>query len=246
MIWQKIKNFVGELIFPNKIKCMFCGEELNGQNSNETCNECMSTLPFIMHACPRCGVCLTDNNFGVCINCKANNYYFDTARAPLNYTDKVVDVVHLLKYENAKYLISGMVDYMADCYAAWNIVPDFVCAVPSHPSRVKQRGYNQAELLAEEFCKRFNLTYLPLCLKVKETPSQTTLSFKDRRTNLTDCFAANPIHLDKIKNKIVLVIDDVVTTGSTVSEVAKVLKKAGAQQVHVLSFAHTPAPKDEE
>ncbi len=247
MKWQKIKNFIENLIYPNKIKCMFCGDELNGKNSNETCTNCMETLPFIRRACLRCGVSLPDEDEGnVCIHCKKLNYFFDFARAPLDYTGRVITAVHNLKYDNAKYLITGMVDYMSDCYAAWDIKPDMVCAVPSHINRLKERGYNQAELLAEEFCARFNLTLLPLCLKVKETASQATLSFKDRRENLTDCFKINPDHRASVKGKNILIIDDVVTTCSTVNEVAKVLKHAGANKIYVLSFAHTPIPTDED
>ncbi len=242
MNFRRIGKFLGDLIYPDGIKCIFCGDELNGLESNETCARCYSALPFIQNACPRCGVSMP-NNDGVCMNCKNFNYDFDTARAAVDYTGMVVNIIHNFKYNNQPYLARPLADYMCDVYANWNITPDYVCPVPSHKTRLKQRGYNQAELLARAFVKRFKLHYADLCLKIKETPNQASLPFKKRRTNLIGSFAVNPACKKLIKNKIILLVDDIVTTGSTASEVAKVLKQAGAKQVHVLSIAHTPAPE---
>lgn len=240
---MKFGNWLLDLIFPTKLKCIFCDEELDGTTSNCTCAECYRKLPFIRSYCKRCGVSVVKGD-EICLNCKSTNYSFEFARAVFDYTGEVMNVVHKLKYNGLKFLSEPIAGFMCDCFASSNMEADIICAVPLHPNRLKERGFNQSELLARVLANKFKIPYLKLCNKVKENPSQTNLDFKHRRNNVKDVYALNPAHRKDIKGNNILLIDDVFTTGATSNEIAKVLKSAGANKVFVLTFAHTPTPKD--
>ena len=100
---QKIKDFgnkILNLMYPKNIKCMFCAEELNQKSYNCTCENCLEILPFIKHACEKCGSLMNDNQQGVCIKCKRNNFYFTQAKSVFAYDDVVIKVVHGIKYSS--------------------------------------------------------------------------------------------------------------------------------------------------
>ncbi|MBQ9795392.1 MAG: ComF family protein [Clostridia bacterium] len=239
---QKIKNLSSKilnLIFPENIKCMFCGEELNQNSYNCTCEECLNTLPFISRACSRCGTQLNEEEYGVCFRCKTKNYNFVEAKAVFEYKDLPLQVVHNLKYNNKRYLIKYIVKYLVDFYGRWNLFADYVTYVPMFSKKEKERGFNQAKLMAENFAIQTEIPFINCCEKIKDTRSQTNLNSKERMENIKDCFKFKSEYKKDIKNKTVLIIDDIVTTGATTSELSKVLLSAGASSCYVLSFAHT-------
>ena len=236
---SKIKDAILNLIFPKNIKCMFCTGELNQNSYNVTCENCLETLPFITNDCERCGSQIGENQTGVCLKCKNTNYYFNQAKSVFVYVDKPLNVVHNLKYNGKKFLAEYMVKYMLDVYAKWNAFVEIVTYVPMFKQKEKARGYNQAKLLAEEFSKNVNIPCYNLCSKVVDTSSQTQLDNKARMKNVEDSFAFNNEFKDTVNGKRILIIDDVITTGATTSEISKVLKAAGAKECYVLSFAHT-------
>ncbi len=239
---QKIKRFgsyLKNLLFPKHIKCVFCGNELATDFYNDTCPECLNNLPFITNYCDRCGVPVKVGTLGVCQTCKTTNYNFTFARAVFEYKDKVVKVVRKLKYHNGKYLVNSMANSMKELYLTKNLSADLVTNIPMHIKRFKTRGYNQSKLLAENFAKQVNLPCIELCSCVVEKPSQTSLSFAERKENVKNTFAFNKEFKEQIKDKVILIIDDVITTGATTSELAKVLIENGAKACNVLTFAHS-------
>lgn len=117
----------------------------------------------------------------------------------------------------------------------WILIP-----IPLSSSKLKKRGYNQSEILAKNLAKKFDFPVYNLLERVKETKSQFNLSKKERKENMTGAFALNSkllIHNSELKNANIFLIDDVLTTGTTLSEAAKVLKKAGAKSVWGIAFA---------
>ena len=241
---MKFLNKIWKLLFPNDIKCIFCGEELDGTTSNLTCANCYRSLPFIKTFCSRCGVSVAEGNTGVCFNCKNANYSFDKARAVFDYSGDVIKVVHKYKFGGIKDLSNPLSGFMCDAFALMDIEADIICAVPLHANRLKERKFNQSELLARDIENKFKIPYLELCVKEKESPSQTTLDFKGRRDNVKDVFAINKEYKKQIKGKTILVIDDIFTTGATCDELAKILKSAGAKCVNIFTLAHTPTPNN--
>ena len=218
---------------------MFCNEELNRNAYNSTCEHCLSTLPFITNACLKCGSQMNENQTGICIKCKRNNFYFTNARSIFRYESTPLQVVHQIKYSNKLYLVEPVVKYLLDSYATWNMFPDIVTNVPMFPKKEKERGYNQSTLIAKLFCEKANLNFVELCSKVKDTASQTSLNTKERFKNVEDSFALKPEYKKLIKDKTILIIDDVITTGATTNELSKILLMNGANCCYVLTFAHT-------
>ena len=123
---------------------------------------------------------------------------------------------------------------MANVYLEEDLSCDIITFVPMHPKRLKKRSYNQAELLAKELSKILNVQLVDCLQKVKDTKNQAKLSREERIKNLSDSFKVDK---NLVKNKAVLLVDDVLTTGSTADTVSKVLIKAGAEKVRVLTLA---------
>ena len=236
---SKFKDTILNLIYPKNIKCMFCMGELNQNSYNATCENCLEILPFIKNPCERCGSAMNENQKGVCLKCKNTNYNFAQAKSVFEYVDLPLSVVHNLKYNGKKYLAEYMVRYLLDIYATWNVFADFVTCVPMFETKEKARGYNQSKLLSQEFSKQVKVPFYEFCSKVVDTTSQTELNTQERINNVKDSFALKPEYKKTIKGKSILIIDDVITTGATTSEIAKVLLRAGAKECYALSFAHT-------
>lgn len=243
---SKFKDTILNLIYPKNIKCMFCTGELNQNSYNATCENCLEILPFIKNPCERCGSQMNENQKGVCLKCKNTNYSFKQGKSVFEYTNLPLNVVHNLKYNGQKYLSEYMVRYLLDIYATWNVFADFITCVPMFEQKEKVRGYNQSKLLAEEFSKQVKVPFYEFCVKAVDTVSQTELNTQERMKNIKDSFAFKSEYKKTIKGKTVLIIDDVVTTGATTSEIAKVLISAGAKECYVLSFAHTKLKQTQE
>ena len=143
----------------------------------------------------------------------------------------------MLKFGNKKYISAELAKMMTDTFIEEEMCADVVTFVPMTAKEIKERGYNQSELLAEEVAKRLNLPITSTVLKIKETDKQKRLTAKERRENLKGVFAV----ADKtaIKGKRILLVDDVITTGATVNECSAVLKKAGATKVSSLTACIT-------
>ena len=224
-------------IFPNHYKCITCGKEIN-YNGFDFCDECIKNLPQINgKICLRCGEPL-GSIANYCLNCKNSKHYFKKNLSAFTYEKPISDHIMNLKYKKKKYLGEIFTGFLVQKYIELGIMADVVIPVPLHPNRLKERGYNQAEIIAKPLSEKLNI---PLVLdaieRVKDTPKQSlSKSHQDRALNIKDAFKI--INKNQIKDKVVLLIDDVYTTGSTLSECAKVLLKAKAKEVYCLTVAH--------
>lgn len=236
----EFKNRLLKFIYPNGMKCIFCGDELNQNEYNSTCEDCLKTLPFIKNSCARCGNPMYDNLDNVCFSCKTNNYHFVKAFSVFEYKNEVLQTIHRFKYHSGKYLYKPLAKFMLDFYATQNINVDYITYVPMFKKKEKLRGYNQAKLLAEEFSNNIKIPCVCFCDKIVDKSSQTDLDFKSRHENVKDTFKFNSNFRKEIKNKRILIIDDIFTTGSTTDEICKVLIEHGASECYVFTIAHTP------
>jgi competence protein ComFC len=151
-------------------------------------------------------------------------------------------IVYKLKY---KPYVSDLVPLLSDLLfegiiqnpSFMSVLPSItaISAIPLHSLKLRARGYNQAELLAKELGKKLHLPYQELLIRTKQTPSQVGLKKEDRKTNIIGAFLSRSNQKDTGCN--ILLVDDVLTTGATVSEAAKVLKKSGVKSVYGVTLA---------
>ena len=167
------------------------------------------------------------------------------AVSSFKYEGTAKHLVYKLKYGGAKYAALPLSKYLVEAYKDSKIQNiDIVTCVPLSKERLKSRGYNQAQVLAEEFCKLLLLENTTLTQnynlikRVKNTPTQTSLTKLERRENLKDAFVYCE-EKDEIKGKNILIIDDIFTTGATVEELTNVFKKNKAGKVYCLTCCHT-------
>jgi ComF family protein len=177
----------------------------------------------------------------LCRGIRCAGLSFARARSAAVYDGAVRSSIHALKFGRHRQVAEVLGGLMADL-AVYDLVlaaSRVVVPVPLHPSRMRERGFNQAELLAGPVAMRLELPIRPeLLRKVVNTPAQSTLSAKDRHATVTGSFAPGA----PVEHVAILLIDDVLSTGATASECARVLLAAGAGQVTVLTAAAAVLP----
>lgn len=237
---QKFLSGLADLLFPPR--CAVCG---TGMERDGFCEDCLARVSFIgSPMCPRCGLPYpveegggADHLCGECIaESKQGGRHFSVARSVGVYKDSILEVVHRFKYGGklpAGRLLGSMMAERAGGFFEMRRF-DVVVPVPLHRERLKQRGFNQSLVLAREIAARFDLPVDFESLKrLRDTGPQASLGGSERRDNVRGAFAA----AGSIKGKRVLLIDDVMTTGSTVRECARALAGKGALEVAVYTVA---------
>lgn len=149
-------------------------------------------------------------------------------------------VCPVCEYEKVFALVPLLVDHLFQFIEESNLIlgeRTTIAFVPSHQFKIFERGFNQVELLAKELSRRLNLECLPLLEKIKETPSQTSLSKEERLRNVEDSFRVKKEWVSKLEGRDILLLDDVFTTGATLLECSKVLKKSNARFIYLLTLA---------
>ena len=173
-----------------------------------------------------------------CANCAHRTLHFDNAVAVYRSRGIVRKLVHEFKYNRQRYLCHPLSDWLAETLDDLRLRDrrfDFIVPVPLHPTRERERGFNQAQLLAEGLAARSHLPVRPALERIRYTTTQTQFDRHERMENLRDAFRLRK--KEDVRDCRVLLIDDVLTTGSTLSECAHVLKKAGALTVHAATAA---------
>ena len=233
LVW----NGVLDVIYPPK--CLVCGAE----EAEPLCAACRGeVLPLHPPFCDRCGVPVAAGRL-VCPPCETGpEPYFAWSQAVGQYTGVLRTAIHRLKYESKGALarplgelLSGAFDTSTPLISKCQQF-DCVVPVPLHPSKLRSRGFNQAERIARVAAEQ---RAIPLdtagLLRIRKTRTQTAFHATERRRNVEGIFdTQSPLYFD---GKSVLLIDDVMTTGSTVNECARVLRNAGAKRVAVLALA---------
>jgi competence protein ComFC len=229
-----------DLVYPPS--CLICEQ----YDRPAICDDCHASFEPIPE--PVCVVCGRPETDGVpCRLCTLmaaeGGWGFDAARAAGIYWGPLRHAVHLLKYRNVELLGEPLGAYLANRVVAEGLLAseeraaiEVVVPLPLHPGRERSRGYNQAALLAAPVAEMLGVPLLPLAVRrVKRATPQVGLSPEMRRRNVgTEMFAADPA---LVQGKSVLLVDDVFTTGATVSACARALKAAGASSVRVVTLA---------
>lgn len=229
-------------LFPEGIKCIFCEDDLADKTGYCICSRCNKVLPYQnKNICDICGDEVVSAK-DICINCKAKLPAYKKVVSVFWYEGQVLGLIHKFKYGGAKYLAKPMAKIMADKLKEENLSFDVVLPVPISDKKLKTRGFNQAQLLAKCVSENVKIKMDDSILKrVKDTQTQVSLTRTERQENLKDAFAVNNKNL--IKDKNILLIDDILTTGSTAEECSNILLKNKAKNVYVLTFARTKLKK---
>lgn len=227
-----------DIVYPRV--CAGCGGVPEGRGMH-LCWDCLSDAVFVRDPfCSRCGDPVdgaVHHDFN-CSWCRRTRPSFDLARSAIRFRGSMKQVMHAFKYERACHLAGDLGGLLAGCVRAhYAGVPfDGVAYVPLHPRKGRERSYNQARLLAVSAARKLGVPVEHRCLRrVRATTTQTRLSAEERKANVRGAFQAiSPEWLD---GRRILLVDDVMTTGATVNECAKVLMASGACSVHVVTVA---------
>jgi competence protein ComFC len=168
------------------------------------------------------------------LHLKLEPLYLEEVQAMANYTPPLSSAIQLMKY----HPVRGIAHFLGDLLYDTTVFPNVqvITCVPLHFTRYQERGFNQAELIAKTFARRAHLPYLPLLKRKQKTTSQASLGQRSKRlTNLAEIFMVKKV---EHRPHTILIIDDVVTTGTTLNECAKKLKEAGVEKVYGLTVAH--------
>lgn len=175
-----------------------------------------------------------------CPKCLQKKPYFDKLIAVFRYNYILRKAISNLKYQDQSFISKKLAKILYQ--RTHNEIDDFdfIIAVPSHKKQITKRKYNQATMIAKSYSKLRNKQfYSDFLLKTKHTKPQTNLRKKDRENNLSKAFELNKKYQKLIKNKKILLIDDVTTTGTTLNKCAKILKQNGAKKIFALTIAKT-------
>ena len=224
--------------------CVHCRKPAS--QHQDLCDACLLELPLVEHPCTVCGLPLPTSNLAasLCGSCMARPPGFCRSVNPFQYQPPVSSLIAGFKYRNK--LVNGRVlgEQLAS-HLAWqyqdSALPSTIIPVPLHKARIRQRGYNQALEIARTLSHCLNIAISrDTVSRARNTTQQTGLTARARKRNLRCAFTINS-DIQFEANTTVAIVDDVVTTGVTVSELASVLLKAGASQVHVWAIARSVA-----
>jgi len=238
---QVVLRSVFSVLFPSN--CKLCHLALHNISRMPVCPECLAAIqPTRAPQCVVCGDRLASAQLlmgdGRCPQCRDSVPDFERAVSFGEYSDALRGLIHLLKYERVTPVAGPLGNMLAQAIAellpACRASTPLLVPVPLHRSRRRSRGFNQAELIARVAARRLPQSLELSCdvlVRQRDTISQVGLSREERIANVRDADFA------RVKGRIVIVVDDVMTTGTTLSECARVLKLAGAQRVWAATVA---------
>jgi len=218
-------------LFPQN--CIFCGEVSNIFEISPICQSCFKSMELWGESCIKCGKKLPKSD--ICGECLKNESIFDFLFHIYSYEGKAKEMINLYKFKGAWYLAEvfsiKIFEILKNLGENYKNAP--ITFVPPHPYRILSRNYNPVEYTTKVFCQKFDKQFFPTLKKFKLKKPQTSLSKKEREKNVKGTFKV-------IKEKLpenIIIIDDIYTTGATISECAKVLKKKGVKGIAGITLA---------
>lgn len=238
---RRLINGLVDIVYPKR--CLGCKNKITASSvDNLICSLCWANIkrnlpPF----CYRCGRHLERQSFtkNICPACARQQLHFDRAFSPCVYEGVIKELIHAFKYNGKDYLGITLSRLMIEFIREYNVPLDFIdliVPVPLHTTRLREREFNQAEILSNYVAGEFNKNISNELRRKRNTKTQTELERELRHINVKDSFSLN--QKEGIKGKNILLVDDVLTTGATSSEAARTLKEAGANIVFVLTLAN--------
>ena len=239
---RRFLQSLADILYPKT--CLSCKSKVSAVTDEDLiCKKCYSEIEINLPPfCFACGRHLKKNNLNknICPACVRNRLHFDRAFSPCVYDGVTKKLIHEFKYKGkdnlGKPLSKIMINFIKEYSLPLNYL-DFIIPMPLHKTRLREREFNQAEILSMYIAREFKKDSVSgVLLRHRQTKTQTELKNKERFLNVANSFSVDSRL--SLKKKNLLLIDDVLTTGATSSEAALALKNAGAQTVFVLTLAN--------
>lgn len=204
------------------------------------CKDCFNELHFIKDGCIKCGkpiinYSLEEQYIEGCNYCIKKKFYFDKAISCIEYNEISKRLILGLKYSNKTYMSKYIAKIMSEKLNIESLDFDYILFVPLHKKRLRKRGFNQAEKISKYLSELTNTEIVDCIIRKKYTQMLYSLKKEERSKELKDVFMANE-NISKIKNKNILLIDDIFTTGTTTNEISKLLKLSGVSKVYIMTL----------
>lgn len=241
-ITREIADALVSILFP--ASCRICGTVLTRAGLLPICDACFASFqPLRAPLCTCCGrpffsEVTLEAETHLCLACRRDVYAFEHARSFAPYTDQMVRAIGLLKYEKLTRLGLWFAKRLHEVIQSDSVLQsvDIIVPVPLHPARLRERGYNQAELIAKPLARRLGVSLGPyLLVRTRPRPPRLLLSRRERWLTVRGAYEMR--EGAEVDNLRVLLIDDVFTTGATLDACSRALKRAGAKSVTGLTVA---------
>ena len=244
---KKVAEGAVSLFFP--AQCKICKRSLEPLNRSFICRSCWSKVKWLMPPyCSRCSKPFTPLDVPggpfslLCEECRTEPALYKRLLVPTLYEGVMKEAIHLLKYERKKRIFLEIKKILKR-YLEQNPLPfselNEIIPIPLHRKKLKQRGFNQAYLLAHFISRFSNLKLVDkFLLRIRETQPQIKLSKQERMANLKDAFQVR--NGTSFRGKTILLVDDVYTTGATLREAARLLRTFETREIYVLTLARAP------
>ena len=208
------------------------------EEPGKICSSCRKHIVYIKEPrCMKCGKPVSSVEQEFCYDCSRYNYAYDQGRSLWLHSGEAAAAIYQMKFHNKRCYAAVFAQEMAVRYGEWirrNFVEEII-PVPLHKSRKKARGFNQAELLAEELGRIMEIPVnKKVVFRIRNTKPQKFLDDRQRQDNLKDAFGVSRTW--NVKEK-VLLIDDIYTTGNTIHRISSLLKRVGVQKVYFLTIS---------
>ncbi|MCM8786650.1 MAG: double zinc ribbon domain-containing protein [Candidatus Omnitrophica bacterium] len=233
-----IKNYLQGIIdifFPKL--CFYC----QNQSADYLCQNCYEKIEFLYPPlCRLCSLPIDNNKSGLCKNCIGAHRSYNRIISVTFYKEPLKELIFLFKYKYYEYLGDFLSSIMINHLVKIGIdlkMYDFITAVPTHRIKLKEREYNQTEVLAKFLSNYFQIPFKnDIIYQIKNKISQTTLDSKERQESVKNSFTATK----NLKEKKIVLVDDIFTTGATLEECSRLLKMQGAQMILGITLCKTP------
>ena len=239
-LFKDVLDTILEFIYPENISCILCDRPIQKNNTYSMCKECFTNINFILDGCVKCGKPIINYSLELqsidgCGYCFNKTFYFDKAISCLEYDNLSKDIIFKFKYSNHTYMSKYIALIMKEKLDLENLKIDYILYVPLHKRRQNKRGFNQSQKIAKHLGKLIEVPVIDVLVRKEYTKRLFKLNKLERQKELKNAFMLKSNIYD-LRNKNILLVDDIFTTGTTVNEISKILKLDGINKIFVLSM----------
>ena len=224
-----------DIIFP--CECVYCGD-LISSSQYHLCQECYTLLKELNDGCPVCSGVIVD---GICSICSDRKFYPAMNMTLFSYENVSKSAIHSLKFDGIKHIYKIFTPYIHNKIECLNERIDIITSVPMNRKKMIKRGYNQSKLIAKEIGKQAGIEFCEILKENSGAKQQRNLNYDERFINVIDRYKT--INNNKFKDKVVLIIDDVFTTGATINECSRKLILSGAAKIFSITLVRSDLKK---